>query len=485
MLLQTAYLFDLFPSLYPLALSGDPKVKMGTFTQQVYRAIWNSEQDSQADFLISKSGIAFFVIHYNETVVDVVTYRFQLLENFFYTNKYVIAESKFKLYSESQTDLHDDFSSELTKAFELKSIDQDRICKFDSEFKLYDSKGNSLPITTPRTSDIMIKGIIKSDLCKINVNVEMFPNKIETYQAWAFLLIEGFISMAACWPFLQDTLFDSNEHSHFFDQNTLLINIGIDYGILFANMLISNKVLIGYQTFFLLLTLIKTLTTWNKIRAFIQINENLINNQAEENQNYMCTMLKMFMFIFSLSFFVRQLIVFYWFWLPIFLYPIFQIHYNCFYVVRKNCYHFKTHFFSMLGQTSYLIFLRIWSGSFFGLEESHSFCTSIFLLSLFFQLFMYLQKKWGNLFFFPPSLKAQYLLYKKSNTGPAFDGKDCSICLLSLALPVEGGIEQKMLPMVIDTPCRHLFHEVCLKMWMARKMSCPVCRNKLPPDYDD
>lgn len=34
------------------------------------------------------------------------------------------------------------------------------------------------------------------------------------------------------------------------------------------------------------------------------------------------------------------------------------------------------------------------------------------------------------------------------------------------------------------TPCKHLFHKECLKLWLEKKNGCPVCRHDLP-QYND
>ena len=33
----------------------------------------------------------------------------------------------------------------------------------------------------------------------------------------------------------------------------------------------------------------------------------------------------------------------------------------------------------------------------------------------------------------------------------------------------------------METPCKHKFHEHCLRNWMGRKKECPTCRRGLPP----
>ncbi len=34
------------------------------------------------------------------------------------------------------------------------------------------------------------------------------------------------------------------------------------------------------------------------------------------------------------------------------------------------------------------------------------------------------------------------------------------------------------------TPCKHVFHPDCLKIWSERKNECPVCRKTIPCIYD-
>ncbi|KAK3042044.1 hypothetical protein RJ639_001746 [Escallonia herrerae] len=54
---------------------------------------------------------------------------------------------------------------------------------------------------------------------------------------------------------------------------------------------------------------------------------------------------------------------------------------------------------------------------------------------------------------------------------------DCAICLNSL----EHSQEVRELP-----NCRHAFHSGCLNEWVGKgKVTCPMCRSKLLPDYHD
>ncbi|KAI9698696.1 MAG: hypothetical protein M1836_003806 [Candelina mexicana] len=77
---------------------------------------------------------------------------------------------------------------------------------------------------------------------------------------------------------------------------------------------------------------------------------------------------------------------------------------------------------------------------------------------------------------------------------------DCAICMQTLEVPVEprGGAETSSASGGVGivgnglgsgilgrrsymvTPCRHVFHTVCLEGWMRFRLVCPVCREDLP-----
>ena len=72
---------------------------------------------------------------------------------------------------------------------------------------------------------------------------------------------------------------------------------------------------------------------------------------------------------------------------------------------------------------------------------------------------------------------------------------DCAICMHNLEVPViprsigdrdstsgsslAANLFTRRAYMV--TPCRHIFHSVCLEGWMKYKLQCPICRESLPP----
>ena len=70
---------------------------------------------------------------------------------------------------------------------------------------------------------------------------------------------------------------------------------------------------------------------------------------------------------------------------------------------------------------------------------------------------------------------------------------DCAICMQNLEVPVvpSGGSDVEGSPSLgagffsrrayMVTPCRHIFHSVCLEGWMRYRLQCPICRDNLPP----
>merc|ERR1712216_1045590 len=52
--------------------------------------------------------------------------------------------------------------------------------------------------------------------------------------------------------------------------------------------------------------------------------------------------------------------------------------------------------------------------------------------------------------------------------------KECPVCIADFT--AEGTIRR--------TCCNHVFHEICLKQWLAVARSCPCCRTELTPDSE-
>ena len=79
---------------------------------------------------------------------------------------------------------------------------------------------------------------------------------------------------------------------------------------------------------------------------------------------------------------------------------------------------------------------------------------------------------------------------------PGLRSFDCAICMHPVEVltaaagtggeGVGGGVSGGLGGLVtrrsyMVTPCRHVFHAVCLEGWMRMRLQCPICRNQLPP----
>ncbi|CAN8095572.1 unnamed protein product [Discula destructiva] len=66
---------------------------------------------------------------------------------------------------------------------------------------------------------------------------------------------------------------------------------------------------------------------------------------------------------------------------------------------------------------------------------------------------------------------------------------DCAICFEVLEVPVvrageeaDGGVAGMLeRRKYMYTPCRHIFHSMCLEGWLRFRLQCPICREELPP----
>ncbi|CAD8185644.1 unnamed protein product [Paramecium octaurelia] len=98
----------------------------------------------------------------------------------------------------------------------------------------------------------------------------------------------------------------------------------------------------------------------------------------------------------------------------------------------------------------------------------------------------YYQCKIGPRFFLPKWLRPKSHEYFVEQP---VDG-ECAICITQLTeMPTESQLDNKFIAKIIsqnqnklmETPCGHYFHSICLTKWMNVKLNCPTCRSVLPP----
>lgn len=169
--------------------------------------------------------------------------------------------------------------------------------------------------------------------------------------------------------------------------------------------------------------------------------------------------------------------------------------------------------------------------------EPHTLMAIIGLISIFTQIvFLFLQMSFGGLFFIPKSCRKGYYNYFRTiedikSFKSDFETYHCSICLSAFIeeesttidpgnaqlvstsgiddMPLDSNkqaidsdyysinvsstncrdklrnfIRRKQKGKKVDklmvTPCKHIFHPECLRVWSERKNECPVCRKPIP-----
>lgn len=75
----------------------------------------------------------------------------------------------------------------------------------------------------------------------------------------------------------------------------------------------------------------------------------------------------------------------------------------------------------------------------------------------------------------PPPASVRAIQDLKMAQAKDAQDKTCSICL--------GTFEKDDIVMIM--PCKHNFHPKCLKSWLEKTNSCPVCRYELETDNEE
>jgi len=57
------------------------------------------------------------------------------------------------------------------------------------------------------------------------------------------------------------------------------------------------------------------------------------------------------------------------------------------------------------------------------------------------------------------------------------DDTNCPICFEDLSISLDQDCKGEFVnDSFMETPCKHRFHDHCLKTWMDEKFLCPCCR---------
>jgi Ring finger domain len=126
-----------------------------------------------------------------------------------------------------------------------------------------------------------------------------------------------------------------------------------------------------------------------------------------------------------------------------------------------------------------VLYLFGYPNNFIGISANYGYCC-IFILYLMFQTGVIIFQNYYPRFFLPKVCRPKVYSYFRDLALPAEEGSECIICMTLLNSPGNKNTDIVNFEKTMHAPCRHMFHEDCLKNWMLIKMECPTCRSSLP-----
>ena len=470
-------------------LTDDPVINVGRFTSVIYRGRWNSAEPKQADYIPSSHGSVFFNLDFDTESPKNLTLYIEFFENDYIEDKYIITNLALDLINEQQTTLNGTNSTNITMYDKIFSYRGEKNCTLTAELTLKDGNGVPLNITTDNVSDIVIEGKLVSVDCGINITFKATPNYIDLGSILIFTIFSIGCVLAGIRP-LYVALRENNVNKIMnISDGTFLLNIMIDMSVLIVNTTIAMRALIDYFEFLTLITMFLMISVLFKIRFYLYIFETrVIQLNLDETETSKVKFRFMLKFIIGCIIAISLgnfLVVYYKLYYLLFLYPLMQIFHNCYNVVRTNCFHWDLHVAIILPQLFYPIALRSFPYNIFKLHTNYNYCFVLLSIVIAQLSLMFCQKYFSPSFFLPKFLIPNYYNYfRKVKNLELADTVSCPICFgaLSEAPDSPNGLRSSLTAKkYMETPCRHSFHETCLKAWLEQKLICPCCRAQIPP----
>ena len=133
-----------------------------------------------------------------------------------------------------------------------------------------------------------------------------------------------------------------------------------------------------------------------------------------------------------------------------------------------------------LARLALLLYLFGFAHEFMGGKRDLLACL-VFTVYLFVQTSIVLLQNRNPKFFLPWFCRPETYSYLRDDEFERIQEKsECTICMTELSLAGHESAEVFNFSKTWHTPCKHMFHEDCLKTWMTIKMECPTCRSQLP-----
>lgn len=469
------------------------KIKVGTFTEQLYLGTWKSAHPQAQNFLPSLEGeIKIQLIHLipQKDKPNLLYLLFLFKNTIYLDDPQIFGKTALNLTDSEQNKLkgktEEKNFEKINKIFTVEGYLEN--CEIESEINILNKNGDPLSVKTDEKKDIFIRGFLKSSNCDIDLSFEVGPEPYYIFSILIFTFLEMVFIILGFLPFYNAVRIHNFDCIKNLSNWAFFFNIITDILLSTINIVFAMRILIDYFEFLVLLMLFFLTSILFKVRILLELFERgLIDNNVDQRtmaRSKFIFLIKFVVGIVTVIILANYFIVYYYLFFVIFIYPIFQIYHNCFNIVQKHCFYFKLHLLIFCSQVFYPIILRSGIFPFFAFKRDLNFIIILAGMNLFFVLVMILQKYIGRTFFLPNCLIPNYYnYYKKISNLKKEDDSKCPICFCELTEnPEENSKKSKLIfKRYMKTPCAHNFHVKCLQQWMDKKLLCPNCRSILPP----
>lgn len=470
-------------------LVDDKNVLAGGWTEAFYRGEWSSNIPQQFGYISKTSGPVMMHFDNSYDKENTLEFYFEIYENEYVEDKYFYSSNQLAITGSNQTSFTDKRADDVFKINKVFSLVGQQNCTSEMTLNLIDKDGKPMNISTDDLANIWVNGSVVSQECGINFTFKVAPKFVDLFKIVLFSsLAIAFVvyGMQPMYQALRENNISSILH---ISEDTFLFNIMVDVVIVVVNMTIATRVLIEYFEFLTLITMFLIISILFKMRFMFYIFEIRLAELAPTEQERAKKKL-IFHIKFVLAFIILGVsacltVHYYAIYYLLFLYPLFQIWYNCFNVLRRNCFMWRLHFQMIVPQVFYPIALRVAPSNLFHLHSNYTFGVLLLALVLLQIGVMFGQKYFGPSFFLPNFLNPTYFNYfKKLKNLPNAETVNCPICFIPLTEQPEltPALETQLTSKkYMETPCKHQFHQFCLQKWMDQRMICPCCRARIPP----
>ena len=474
----------------------DGTIKGGYVSQIVYEGSWISDKSSQNSFLYSNKGRVLAMVGVLTT--NKARCIFQIYQSTHIDSPLLEAYLDIDLENNKQSIFTGTAEVDLVHKSSLFGSLKKTKCTLELTFDLKNKKDQSpISISSNDIKDAMLQGKVSSSDCEVDFTFDSTPSSVKLISVLIFVFLEILVIIIGIAPLYKMLRGGNMTDILVLSKWMFLMNIMIDVIFIVINLTLSLKVLVQYFEFLTVITMFLMFSILFKIRFYLyadQIRFTRLNLSPQMmTRRKIISALKFVVIGIVCVVLANLMIVHEFIFLIFFAYPVIQIFFNFSGVTQKNCFLIKLHLPLILPQIIYPIFLKGLPFSFFNLTPKTYFPIVLSLEVMGFLAILFLQKCFGACFFLPKFLIPNYFNYfKKFKSHPISDDENCPICFSSLMeFPDDDNeddqtqCEEKESPLLpskyMQTPCKHKFHEDCLKNWLEQKLICPCCRTTIPP----